>query len=277
MEMLILGLVLLLLGLIAFQWFYSQRKQKQRLYEALELISSLKKLISYTQKHRGLTATYLQGNSEVRNELLALKQDINAITAPLTDNVLLQQEARWDSYQDHWSRLKDNAETLTVPGSFQQHTHLIETLLYLLEDVAENIEFGGEQQKNPQIHFLWHEFPKVIEFIGQARAIGVAVATKGESTQIDKVKLGYLYEKINTLSSQSFDRLSLLQAGSTLTQIEQAKQACSSLTQTIREQLINVNKVQLESKQYFDLASKTMDQCNTVLDNEINAIKHSYR
>ncbi len=117
----------------------------------------------------------------------------------------------------------------------------------------------------------------MIEFIGQARAIGVAVATKGESTQIDKVKLGYLYEKINTLSSQSFDRLSLLQAGSTLAQIEQAKQACSSLTQTIREQLINVNKVQLESKQYFDLASKTMDQCNTVLDNEINAIKHSYR
>ena len=277
MEMLILGLVLLLLGLIAFQWFYSQRKQKQRLYSALELISSLKKVISYTQKHRGLTATYLQGNSEVRNELLALKQEINAITAPLTDNPLLQQEARWDSYQDHWSRLKDNAETLTVPGSFQQHTHLIETLLYLLEDVAENIEFDGEQQKNPQIHFLWHEFPKVIEFIGQARAIGVAVATKGESTQIDKVKLGYLYEKINTLSSQSFDRLSLLQAGSTLAQIEQAKQACKSLTQTIREQLINVDKVQLESKQYFDLASKTMDQCNTVLDNEINAIKHSYR
>ncbi|MCP9479437.1 hypothetical protein NNA33_16165, partial [Marisediminitalea aggregata] len=102
MEMLILGLVLLLLGLIAFQWFYSQRKQKQRLYSALELISSLKKVISYTQKHRGLTATYLQGNSEVRNELLALKQDINAITATLTDNVLLQQEARWDSYQDHW-------------------------------------------------------------------------------------------------------------------------------------------------------------------------------
>ena len=128
MEMLILGLVLLLLGLIAFQWFYSQRKQKQRLYSALELISSLKKVISYTQKHRGLTATYLQGNSEVRNELLALKQDINAITAPLTENPLLQQEGRWDSYQDHWSRLKDNAETLTVPGSFQQHTHLIETL-----------------------------------------------------------------------------------------------------------------------------------------------------
>ncbi len=277
MEMIMLGLVLLLLGLIAFQWFRSQRLQKQRLYDALELIGSVKKIISYTQKHRGLTASYLQGNESVRNELIALKQHISSIADPLRHNDMLKREARWDSYLDHWSRLKGNAEKLTVVTSFQQHTHLIETLLYLLEDVAENIEFGGEQQKNPQIHFLWHEFPKVIEFIGQARAIGVAVATKGESTQIDKVKLGYLYEKINTLSGQSFDRLSLLQAGSTVSQIEQAKQACTTLTQTIREQLINVNKVNLESKQYFDLASNTMDQCNTVLDNEINAIKHSYR
>ncbi|MFS1705023.1 nitrate- and nitrite sensing domain-containing protein [Alteromonas sp. AMM-1] len=277
MSMLILGMVLLLIGLIAFQWFRSRRLLKQRLYNALELIGSIKKIISYTQKHRGLTASYLQGNQSVRNELLALKQQISGIADPLKHNDMLKREERWESYQDHWSRLKGNAESLTVASSFQQHTHLIETLLYLLEDVAENIEFGGEQQATPQIHFLWHEFPKVIEFIGQARAIGVAVATKGESTQIDKVKLGYLYEKINTLSSQSFDRLTLLQAGSSIAQIEQAKQACLTLTKTIREQLINVSKVTLTSQEYFNLASHTMDLCNTVLDNEINAIKHNYR
>jgi len=71
---------------------------------------------------------------------------------------------------------------LTPPESFKQHTSLIETLLYLLQDVAEHIEFAETDQSVNEAHFLWREFPQLVEYIGQARAVGVATATKGEST-----------------------------------------------------------------------------------------------
>ncbi|BFT30092.1 hypothetical protein D210916BOD24_12680 [Alteromonas sp. D210916BOD_24] len=277
MEMLLLGSVFLVMGLVGLQWYRQRKKQRKRIYSTLELIGAIKKLISFTQKHRGLTATYLQGDPSVETALRELKQGIEELVNLLGKDTIVTDEARWIAYCDHWRRLKDKALNLTVTTSFQQHTHLIETLLYLLEDVAENVEFTHCTNATSHTHFLWHEFPRVIEFVGQARAIGVAVSTRGESTQIDKVKLGYLCEKINILSNQSCERLSLVQTESTSEQIEQAKQACMQLTQTIQEQLINVTSVKLDNQRYFQLASTTMDKCNLVFDKEINAIKLSYR
>ncbi|GGF57851.1 nitrate- and nitrite sensing domain-containing protein [Alteromonas lipolytica] len=272
MIFVISALIALLFILVAIQLGLTKKKQKQQFQSTLTLVAIIKRIIGLTQKHRGLTATYLQGNQSASTDIYALRNEISGLIKQTNELEQVNIESRWEAYLDHWQRLESSSMGLTAPESFKQHTSLIGTLLYLLQDVAEHIEFSDMEQQLKDTHFLWREFPQLVEYIGQARAVGVATATKGESTQIDKVKLGYLCEKINLMSDTVFNKLSAVAQVSENSQLNQAKQACLQLVSLINEQLIKPNKVSIGNQEYFATASSTMDQCNTLLDNELNAI-----
>lgn len=272
MISIIAGMILLLFALVGLQLSLTRKKQRQAFQNTLTMVAVLKRIIGLTQKHRGLTATYLQGNKGVAGEIQGLRNNIEKLIFEAEQLEQCRTESRWEAYLDHWRRLEKVSMTLTPPESFKQHTSLIETLLYLLQDVAEHIEFADADQQLNNAHFLWREFPQLVEYIGQARAVGVATATKGESTQIDKVKLGYLCEKISTMSDTVFNKLGNVARASESGQLNQAKQACIQLVALINEQLIKPNKVSIANQEYFTTASNTMEQCNTLLDNELSAI-----
>lgn len=266
------GMIILLFVLVGIQLSISRKKHKEKVMATLRMVAIIKRIIGLSQKHRGLTATYLQGNNSVAGELYEIRQNIETLINDANQFALTTSEARWEAYLDHWRRLESTSMQLTPPESFKQHTSLIETLLYLLQDVAEHIEFAETDQSLNEAHFLWREFPQLVEYIGQARAVGVATATKGESSQIDKVKLGYLCEKINLMSDTVFNKLNQMTKVSESDQLNQAKQACIQLVSLINEQLILPVKVSIANQEYFAIASHTMEQCNTLLDNELSAI-----
>lgn len=272
----VLTLLTSLALLVWGQWVFARKAQAKQLALALQMVGRLKILIGLTQKHRGLVATFLQGNSTVKNDIQTLRHNISSEINNINAFELSSEEARWASYLDHWHRLEQSSTSLEPPSSFKQHTSLIETMLYLLQDVAERIELADKKQVMVEFYFLWQEFPQAIEYIGQSRAVGVATATKGVSTQIDKVKLGYLCEKIIHLTSSVFEKLSTVKVTTTQGQIEQAQQTCEKLTTTIRRELINVEKVTYDNQQYFQLASEAMNQCNALLDLELTHIKSLY-
>ncbi len=265
-------MIILLFVLVGIQLSISRTQQKANFRATLKLVAIIKRIIGLSQKHRGLTATYLQGNQAVAGELHEIRRNIELLISDANQIGLTTSEARWEAYLDHWRRLESTSMQLNPPESFKQHTSLIETLLYLLQDVAEHIEFAETDQSVNEAHFLWREFPQLVEYIGQARAVGVATATKGESTQIDKVKLGYLCEKINLMSETVFNKLNQVAKVSESGQLIQARQACLQLVSLINEQLIQPGKVSIANQDYFAKASHTMDQCNTLLDNELSAI-----
>ena len=229
------GMIILLFVLVGIQLSISRKKHKEKVMATLRMVAIIKRIIGLSQKHRGLTATYLQGNNSVAGELYEIRQNIETLINDANQFALTTSEARWVAYLDHWRRLESTSMQLTPPESFKQHTSLIETLLYLLQDVAEHIEFAETDQSLNEAHFLWREFPQLVEYIGQARAVGVATATKGESSQIDKVKLGYLCEKINLMSDTVFNKLNQMTKVSESGQLNQARQACIQLVSLINE------------------------------------------
>lgn len=272
MIIVISGMIILLFTLVAIQLFIIQKRQKKAFKTTLTLVFIIKKIIGLSQKHRGLTATFLQGNKAVSSDLHAIRNSIKELIKSGSHIALSTHEARWEAYLDHWQRLETTSMRLTPAESFKQHTSLIETLLYLLQDVAEHIEFGDTDHYFNEAHFLWREFPQLVEYIGQARAVGVATATKGESTQIDKVKLGYLCEKINSMSDTVFHKLISMTQVNESANLNLAKGACFNLVALITEQLITPNNVHMPSQEYFVKASETMDLCNNLLDSELTAI-----
>ena len=242
---------------------------------ALLAINQLKNLIGLIQKHRGTCATYLQGDHGAKPAVIELRQQIMQVTNRCKQSDVINVQDRWFSFADHWQRLELKALNLSVNISFEQHTELISNLLFLLEDIAESQGFNKLKfAQLPNINMLWRELPLTVEYIGQARAVGVAVATSKVSTQIDKVKLGYLHKKINQLSEAVFQHINAnetLQANQ-LQLLEVAQDACKLLTEKIQQELIDVTQVKLSPDSYFALASNTMQATNRLLELELQCL-----
>lgn len=268
-------MVLLLIGLIFVQRHYHKKENLRRAQQILMNARDIKVLIGLSQKHRGHTATFLQGNAESEQHIIAMQAQIQETIQRLSGSTDLIKQSRWQSYMDHWQRLSGTCMTLTVPNSFLQHTNMIENLLYILEDVAEEFQFIAEEQDPEFSQFVWRDFPLAIEFIGQARATGSAVATKGGSTQIDKVKLGYLQEKIAELTGRVFRQLESHTAQTQMPGIRNARENCEDFLSLIKREFIDSDKTTVSAKHYFETATLVMDELNIILDEQISALIQS--
>ena len=265
-------MVLLLVALIVFQRQYRKKEDKKRAQQVLIYARDVKSLIGFSQKHRGHTATFLQGNAESEQHIIALQESIQQAIQRLSTSTDLIKQSRWQSYMDHWQRLSGTYMTLTVPNSFLQHTNLIENLLYILEDVAEEFQFLSNDQDPELSQFVWHDFPFAIEFVGQAGATGSAVATKGGSTQIDKVKLGYLQEKIGNLTDRVFRQIETRSLSENLSQVRHARENCNDFLALIKREFIDSDKTTVPAKTYFETATLVMDELNIILDEQIASL-----
>ena len=268
-------MVVLLIVLIFVQRFNLKKENTRRAQQILLNARDIKTLIGLSQKHRGHTATFLQGNADSKQHIISMQSQIQDTIQRLSGSTDLIKQSRWQSYMDHWQRLSGTCMTLTVPNSFTQHTNLIENLLYVLEDVAEEFQFIADEQDPNVSQLVWRDFPLAIEFIGQARATGSAVATKGGSTQIDKVKLGYLQEKITYLTGRVFRQLESRSAQTQIPGLRNARENCDDFLSLIKREFIDSDKTTVPAKSYFETATLVMDELNTILDEQISALIQS--
>ncbi|MEP4890615.1 MAG: nitrate- and nitrite sensing domain-containing protein [Aliiglaciecola sp.] len=259
---------------LVFVRAYTRLTDRIRLIRALEVISQLKVLIGNLQRHRGLSAGYINGNLRVEPLIVELRQKINIGIVDLNKDDVFNKQARWLSFIDHWPRLEKKCFTLSSRDSFAQHTNLIENLLRLMEVAADDWK---KTHKLPReildLQCIWKELPMAVEFIGQARTIGMAVATSGEITNKDKNKLKYLEQKIQEYSLTSFSLLAGLSNEESKSLIIEARNACKIFTDTIKKELIAPQNINVDSDSYFIMASNTMETMNSLLDNEIKRIK----
>lgn len=277
METIIIAAIVAAISLaIVFYITWSKKQKWLAQQTALEQLFQLKKITAMTQKHRGLCASYIQGKTEVRAELTNINNTIHPIVGQLNDQNVMSQQDRWIGYKDHWSRLSKQATQLNLVESFEQHTSLISNLLYLFEDAAEQQNFNKKAYpNNPNIDMLWKTLPFAAEYIGQSRAIGVAIAAKGVSTQVDKVKLGYLETKINQLTESVFTHFKVNQANQPQRpqMVKLAKESCQYFTALLQTELLEVDKVIITPEQYFEAASQAMNAINRLLDSELQILK----
>jgi hypothetical protein len=269
----ITGLAVILIIVTTIMW---RQKQHWLQHKAvMQHIIQLKSLITLLQKHRGMCASFLQGEKKSLEVIRLLGGQIPPIIERLDSQTIIHQQERWQGFTDHWQRLKKHATQLSVESSFEQHTDLITNLLYLLEDIAEKQGFNKSKfTQLPNISLLWRELPFTAEYIGQSRALGMAITTAGVSTQVDKVKLGYLDTKISELSSHVFKQFKSygLHTPQQTQFIQLADSYCNQLTSLIRNELLATTTVNISPEQYFTTATESIDAINRLLDNELQAL-----
>jgi hypothetical protein len=241
----------------------------------MQHIIQLKSLIVLVQKHRGMSASFLQGEKKSFDVLRHIEGQTTPIIERLDQSEIISQQERWQGFVDHWQRLKKHATQLSVDSSFKQHTDLITNLLYLLEDIAEKQGFNKSKLTQvPNISLLWRELPFTAEYIGQSRALGMAITTVGICTQVDKVKLGYLETKITELSSHVFKQFKSygLHTHQQTECIQMAANYCDRLSSVIRNELLAVTTVNISPEQFFNTATESIDAINRLLDSELQVL-----
>ncbi|WP_133469095.1 hypothetical protein [Paraglaciecola marina] len=269
------GLTIIAVSLLILNGLKNKRELQQNRH-ILTKVKRLKLLISLLQKHRGKNAANIKGDQQAKQVITGIQTQLKPLIEELNSEPFITNQERWLGFSDHWPRLENSAANLTLEKSFIQHTHLIANLLYLFEDLAEHEHFNKSSFESlPNISLLWRELPFTAEYIGQSRAMGVAIAATGASTQVDKVKLGYLEKKITELSSTVFKQFKNKGAHSKEQSqlLLKASEECLNLTSTIKLEFIDCTKVKIKSDTFFIIASSAMEAINSLLDYELKQVE----
>jgi hypothetical protein len=271
----IIVLLIFILVIFCLKLRLSKKNRLKIQRQGLLNVRALKELIYFIQQHRGMTAAYLNGKKEMSPKMKAVRQRIQK---NIRENELTfaKDNERWHSFLDHWQRLSKGS--ISADNSFDQHTLLISNILYLLEDEAEkSLLFSQFLLQFPQAGYVWREVIGATEMIGQARAIGVSVATQKNCSSTDNIRLSFLQQQIseviNTVLHQLYCLPQYLEEHNKLIKITQKQ--TEMLLLTVDQAFLNTDKITLDQQVYFEQASLVIQSIDDVFEHQLTQISNS--
>ena len=184
----ILILASLAINLIA-QPLFSNHKQM----DTSNYISSLKDLVIATQKTRGMTYTYLKGDSSVVFIVMNFRKEMKKALMELEvselggDKVL---KSREEKLSDNLIRLNRKAMNMDPDEMFREYTIEIENILVLANLAEIRSSENLNQLGKLSVENLLKTALPLTENIGQLRALGAgSLATFKDSGSLDESKI----------------------------------------------------------------------------------------
>lgn len=275
----IYSITIVMMVLFSVVLHHHKNKQQRALQmQGLTNISHLKLLLSLIQNHRGLSSACLNGDLSKKQQLSSVEQQAEREIQHLKLKTIISQNIRWSSFVEHWSRLKKLDSGRDSDTSFKQHTQLVVTLLYILEDEAERSKLDATSlPKLAMIGFVWRELVTTTEAIGQSRAIGMGVATSKVCSSVHKIRLSFLLQNMQKAINDTLPKLPSLekftQKHTELLQIAKSKVQCLSIT--IERELIDVNEITIDQDVYFTLATETINALDNIFDHQMEQINQT--
>jgi len=237
-------------------------------------------LIQLTQQHRGLSAGMLAGNAamvatrqtkqaEVDRALAAAQ----ASAAALGDTKLQALATRLGS---EWQALAGDVanKSISGPQSFARHTALIADQLGLLEDITH--VSGLVLHADPAGYFLQASvlstLPRITEDLGQMRARGSALLTRGEASAEDRARFESLATQLQTHDREANKMLALLgqydaDMGKALAgPVATAKAAIAQARALVDEHILRAETLKFPAAEYFAACTRIIDEQFKLID-----------
>lgn len=270
----LLALTTLVVTMVVLAKYRERMAERHRKQEGIRSITHMKNLISLVQAHRGQSSALLNGDASAAERLSKIKPQIAAEIGAIKKTFMASLE-RWESFADHWHRLSEQGNTGTVANNFEQHTNMIRNLAYLLEDAAEGAHLTADFIPNfDNVGYVWRELVQTTENIGQCRAIGTGVAVQQNCSSVDKIRLSYLIKNMNDITENTLQNLSCLPEEKTSHDklVNRAIDSMKLLITVVSNDLLSQNKITMDSKQYFQLATDTMTDMNHIFEHQLKQL-----
>jgi len=225
-------------------------------------IGALKDLVIATQKTRGLTNNYLNGNTTslllVYGNRKDMKKAIGTMESlPLASDPIINNRAT--SISQALIKLNRKAFKREPALVFEQYSELIEQTLMLAQTVSKR----GSKELNPLGQDLSTVMMEVIlpftEYVGQMRGMGSGIVAKGTITQMQEAQMLAIINEIETLNSKLMTDMKVIASTNKgsfdsnleakLISIEKSSKNYISLT---KKEILGKKKIVFDTDKYFD-------------------------
>jgi len=244
-----------------------QRQKRQHIQLNIRQLALLRVLISGFQRHRGLSNGVLCGDASLSQDLATARQglDQHIQAAQAFDST---HRAAWNSLIDHWSRMREGRSSDRA-NNLAQHHLIIRNSIFLMEDVASEIDLTEGRAELGYLPCIWREVVQAAEWAGQARALGTGIAAVGQSSAEQRVRMRFLYQKIELLADTTF---ATLQRHATdhpqadVFRLQHRQQRVEDFLRCTKEELLDQEQPVIAAKTYFQRATQAIDELLALVD-----------
>ncbi|WP_265949735.1 nitrate- and nitrite sensing domain-containing protein [Dechloromonas sp. A34] len=224
---------------------------------------SLLALIGHFQQHRGMSSAWLSGDQSFGGKLESKAREIDDLFQAL------RPVARGESgkphpcltpndlalFQRRWEELREKLAGLSVEQSIAQHSFLIDQLLQWLAALGEaRLEpLVGNRCARGMVRNYASRLPALTECLGQARAVGMSVATRQACSAVARVRLMFLVARAEALLKQAAE--GALRGA----KAESATLAVHQMARLVRTRMLVSSGINVSVQEYFDVASLAVD------------------
>ncbi|SFP11655.1 nitrate- and nitrite sensing domain-containing protein [Pseudomonas borbori] len=270
------GLPLLLAGAAALViptlLFYGlhrrlQRQKRQHIQLNIRQLALLRALISGLQRHRGLSNGVLCGDASLSQDLATVRQGLDRHIRAAQELDGTHRDA-WHSLIDHWSRMREGRSSDRA-NNLAQHHLIIRNSIFLMEDVACEIDLSEGRAELGYLPCIWREVVQAAEWAGQARALGTGIAAAGQSSAEQRVRMRFLYQKIELLAGTAFATLQRHAAEHPQAngfRLEHGQQVVADFLHCIKQELLGQEQPVIAAKTYFQRATQAIDELLALVD-----------
>mgnify|MGYP000594863463 CR=1 FL=1 len=223
-----------------------------------------------------------QGNHKLKFKHSVLQNDIDELLAS-TESASLNSFSQWESFCEHWPRLKQHAvnNTLDTHSLMRQHSAMIEGQLSLIDDVTREYHLHMIMlDESIQMSGICIDTLRTAETIAQARGVGAGMCALGKSINSDKINLNFLTVLIASSTTNLFDELSTIKNPDIDTHLGSAsvdiKNSADKLVGVIENKIIKQENIHINSQDYFDIATLPIDELSTLFKQIINYTTEKY-
>ena len=248
----------------------SRRQKQQHIQLNIRQLALLRALIAGFQRHRGLSNGVLCGDNSLSQDLAETRQALDR-HSQAAQTLNSSHSAAWNGLIDHWSRMREGRGS-DPANNLAQHHLIIRNSIFLMEDVANEIDLSEGQASLAYLPCIWREVIQAAEWAGQARALGTGIAAAGRSSAEQRVRLRFLYQKIQQLAGSAFATLQRHAAQhpqSAAFQLPQRAQAVEDLLNCIDHELLSKEQPVIAAKAYFQRATGAIDGLLALVDSAL--------
>ncbi len=173
--------------------------------ENAKYINSLKDLVIATQKTRGLTNSYLNGNESTLLLIHGNKQDMKRAlgimeSLPLSTNPIISERAT--SISQSLVKLNNRAFKLEPTVAFDSYTEQIEQTLMLAQTVSKQGSHDLNRLGQEASTLMMETILPLTEQIGRMRGMGSGVIAKGEISKTQKYSMLAMIDDIDKINTK---------------------------------------------------------------------------
>ena len=173
--------------------------------KGITYISSIRTVIDLSQQHRGMSSSYLNGDSSFKPKIAANETALNEAIEKLdaidsNTGLELKSHDKWLELRGQLLQLKQDGLSLPAAENFQKHTAIINDLLQLISSIgaSSNLVLDPAIDRNYLANAVNGRLLSGIEQLGVARGKGSGIAARHALTPDENIAMRLISREIQS-------------------------------------------------------------------------------